>query len=406
MSDPRDTGIPAGATDTPPPALVIAEDAPAYGVVRRGGASGGPNGAAAVGAALSLDHVADHYRRYPGELITFYTRVRVLQPVDGFSLQVFLPAGVEVDSYQSSDPLRLPMVGERMVTPAREPRMLPGADGEPFPVALPDRSTEGATQRAPMLTWQVADAQEAGAVHTFVTAALVLPTPKPVNARSTAALTVLGRQTDAEQEPLSETVEFAVETKGHYLSYLPALFEQDEFMTRFLMLFESFWGPIDRQIANVEHYFDPDLTPPEFLPWLAGWFNLVLDDSLDEEQCRELLGMVMWLYRRRGTRVALQRYLEILTRNPVEIIEHRARNLALGRGARLGVGVALGTGNRPHTFTVQVRLTPIAPPPGFEGEAAEREVARLEAKRRALLERVITAEKPAHASYRLEILSE
>jgi phage tail-like protein len=404
MSDPRDAGIPAGATDTPPAAPVIAEDAPAYDMVHRGGASGRPHGAAAVGAALSLDHVADHYRRYPGELITFYTRVRVLQPVDGFLLQVFLPAGVEVDGYQASDPLRLPMVGERTVTPTREPLMLPGADGEPFPVALPDRFTEGATRTAPMLTWEVAEAQEAGAIHTFVTAALVLPTPKPGNVRSTAVLTV--RQADAEQEAISETVEFAVETKGRYLSYLPALYEQDDFMTRFLMLFESFWAPIDHQIAHLEHYFDPDLTPPEFLPWLAGWFNLVLDDSLDEGQRRELLGMVMWLYRRRGTRVALQRYLEILTRNPVEIIERRARNFSLGRGARLGVGVALGTGNRPHTFTVQVRLAPIAPPPGFEGEAAEREAARLEAKRRALLHRVIMAEKPAHAGYHLEILGE
>ena len=49
-------------------------------------------------------------------------------------------------------------------------------------------------------------------------------------------------------------------------------------------------------------------------------------------------------YRRRGTRVALQCYLEIFTEQPVEILEKRAKNMALGSKARLGVGVALGVG--------------------------------------------------------------
>lgn len=401
MSDPMDAGITPGATSVPPPVVVL-DDAPAgYGMARRDGARSAPDASPGAGVALGLDHVVDHYRRYPGELVTFYTRVRVLQAVTGFTLQIFLPPGVEVDSYQADNVAWLPLLGERQVTQAREPLLLPGADGEPFPLALPDRDGGGAAQTAPLLTWEVAEAQEAGAVYTFVTSALVLPATKPVSLRSTAALTA---PAFAAQEPITETVEFAVETKSRYLNYLPALYEQDDFMSRFLMLFESFWAPIDRQIEGIEHYFDPDLTPKEFLPWLAGWFNLTLDESLAEDQRRELLGIVMWLYRRRGTRVALQRYLEILTRNPVEISERRARNFVLGRGAQLGVGVALGTANQPHTFTVQVRLAPLTPPPGLVGEAAAREVARLEAKRRALIERVILAEKPAHTSYRLEIL--
>jgi P2-related tail formation protein len=130
----------------------------------------------------------------------------------------------------------------------------------------------------------------------------------------------------------------------------------------------------------------------------------MLDDNWSEAQQRELLNSIMWLYRRRGTRVALQRYLEIFTGQPVEILERRAKNMALGKMARLGVGVALGTSNMPHTFSVKLRLRPVVAPDDLAEEAAAREVARLEKQRLAVISRMIMAEKPAHTSYKLEIL--
>jgi phage tail-like protein len=169
------------------------------------------------------------------------------------------------------------------------------------------------------------------------------------------------------------------------------------------MLFERYWRAIDQHLNGMHNYFDPDLTPARFLPWLASWFDLVLDHFWNEAQQRELLNNVMWLYRRRGTRVAMQRYLEIFTRHPVEISEKRARNMTLGKQGRLGVGVALGTGNMPHTFTVKLQLDPIEPPTDLDEEAAAKEVARLEKQRLALVHRMIMGEKPAHTSYRLEI---
>jgi phage tail-like protein len=218
---------------------------------------------------------------------------------------------------------------------------------------------------------------------------------------STATLAVVdGEMTNTVS---SSTATVAIYRGGRYLEYLPSVYESDTFMGRFLMLFESFWGPIEQQISSIDNYFDPDLTPARFLPWLASWFDLVLDEHWSESQQRELLNTVMWLYRRRGTRVSLQRYLEIFTQHPVEILEKRAKNMALGPRARLGVGVALGTGNMPHTFTVRLQLPAIQPPADLEEEAATREVARLEKQRRSLIERLIVAEKPAHTSYRLEI---
>jgi phage tail-like protein len=251
------------------------------------------------------------------------------------------------------------------------------------------------------MVWRVLEPQEAGVTFDFVVTSLVLPVQHDLNLLSTAFLEVLGDEAGPVVD--SESLALAVYHSGRYLEYLPSLYEQDDFMGRFLMLFESFWRPIEQQIGEIHNYFDPDMTPARFLPWLASWFDLVLDDNWSEAQQRELLNSVIWIYRRRGTRVALQRYLEIFTQEPVEILEKRAKNMTLGSMSRLGVGVALGTSNQPHTFTVKLRLRPIPPPADLDEAAAGREVERLEKQRRALIHRMIMAEKPAHTSYRLEI---
>jgi phage tail-like protein len=354
-------------------------------------------------AAISVDHVSDFSRRYPGEQITFFTRVTVRSAVPGFTVRVQVPAGLEIDSYQSSTEGAMPVFFTVMEPGARELVMLPGPDGDPFPVRVPGQPTRAIEPVRPAqdMVWRVLEPQEAGTSHEFSVSAVVLPIHQDAMYHSTATLAVV--EGDDALEISTATASLAVYRGGRYLEYLPSLYEQDSFMGRFLMLFESFWAPIDQQISSIHNYFDPDLTPARFLPWLASWFDLTLDEFWNEDQQRELLNSVMWLYRRRGTRVALQRYLEIFTQEPVEILEKRAKNMTLGNKARLGVGVALGTGNMPHTFTVKLKLRPIPPPADLDAEGAAREVERLEKQRLSLINRMIVAEKPAHTSYRLEI---
>jgi phage tail-like protein len=363
-------------------------------------------------AAVTVEHVADFTRRYPGEQVTFFTRVNIRAAIPGFSLRVHVPAGLEIDNYYASVDGnvvegKMPLFLTVMEPGERELVMLPGPDGEPFPVRVPHQPTRAIepTRPAQDMIWQVLEPQEAGMTYEYVVSGVVRPIQKDSMLHCTATLSVVdGESSENTETVASATASVALYRSGRYLEYLPSLYEQDDFMGRFLMLFESFWGPIDQQISSIHNYFDPDLTPPRFLPWLASWFDLVLDDHWSESQQRELLNSVIWLYRRRGTRAALQRYLEIFTQRPVEILEKRAKNLTLGSRARLGVGVALGTGNMPHTFTVKVQLRPITPPPDMDEEAAAAEVARLEKQRLELIHRMIMAEKPAHTSYRLEVV--
>jgi phage tail-like protein len=367
-------------------------------------------------AALSVEHVADANRRYPGERVTLYTRVNIKSAVAGFSVRVQMPAGLEIDTYSSNNAGLMPLFLSVMEAGARELVMLPGPNGDPFPVRIPNQPTRAIepTRMAQDMIWRVMEPQEAGAQHEFAVTCVVLPVHKDAMLHSTAFLSVVDGQNSTENSTENGGVSevqvstaaatIAIYRAGSYLEYLPSLYEEDSFMGRFLMLFESFWRPIDQQISGIHNYFDPDLTPARFLPWLASWFDLALDEFWSESQQRELLNSVMWLYRRRGTRVALQRYLEIFTQHPVEILEKRAKNMTLGNKARLGVGVALGTSNMPHTFTVKLQLNEITPPDGMDAERATREIARLEKQRLALIHRMILSEKPAHTSYRLEII--
>ena len=149
---------------------------------------------------------------------------------------------------------------------------------------------------------------------------------------------------DDDDPPAAESVEILVVGKGRYMRYLPRIYqEQDELMGRFVMLFESFWAPIESQIDVMPLYFDPALTPLKLLPWLATWVDLALDDHWPEAKRRQLLKAAVGLYRKRGTRRGLQEYLEIYTGAQVQISEHGAHNFLLGPEARLGPGVALGT---------------------------------------------------------------
>lgn len=63
-----------------------------------------------------------------------------------------------------------------------------------------------------------------------------------------------------------------------YLQYLPAIYRDNMFLGRFLCIMESVMKPIEGIIDNIACYFDPYLTPEEFLPWLAGWVGLTQDE--------------------------------------------------------------------------------------------------------------------------------
>ncbi|MEJ2209157.1 MAG: phage tail protein [Anaerolineae bacterium] len=326
-----------------------------------------PRELAAGPAPVAVAHVADFYRRYPGEIVTFYTRVEVTPSLSSFCLRVILPAGLSITDYEAIDSRAMPRFAHH--------------DG-------------GNT-----LIWNVERQAEDPTSYEYRVAARIEPAQSDLVLESHAVLT-----SGPEDEPshrATETAAVALSTQGRYLKYLPAIYRDDDFMGRLLMLFESFWAPIEHQIGDMSLYFDPRLAPPEFLPWLASWINLVLDERWPMDKRRRLLRAATALYRRRGTRQGLEEYLEIYTGARPQIVEHRAHNFCLGRGARLGPGIALGRDNEPHTFTVRVDCTHLLRRPQADGDE---DLGREQTRRR--IEAIIEAEKPAHTGYSLRLEAE
>jgi len=109
-----------------------------------------------------------------------------------------------------------------------------------------------------------------------------------------------------------------------YLRFLPPIYAENdksrEFLERFLALFGSILGDVQENINDLSKLFDPYATPALFLPWLANWLALDLDEDWSESQLRDAISQAFQLQSLRGTVKGMQRYLK-LYRNVDAIIE-------------------------------------------------------------------------------------
>lgn len=161
--------------------------------------------------------------------------------------------------------------------------------------------------------------------------------------------------------------------RSSYLQYLPAIYGRNDFMARYLLIFEAILAPIERTIANVPDVFDPATAPADVLPWLGSWLGVVMDESWPEERRRDLIRDAAELYRWRGTPRGLTQYIRVVTGFEPEIIEPTLSEISASRG-------------QAFRFTVRLRV-----PRGT----------RLD---RPAIQRVIDAEKPAFAVGVLEVV--
>lgn len=172
--------------------------------------------------------------------------------------------------------------------------------------------------------------------------------------------------------------------ESSYLQYLPALYQDDEFMGQFLLIFEDTMKSIENTINNMALYFDPLLTPESLLPWLASWVNLVLNPAWPLERRRVLVKSAASLYRLRGTKLGLSEYLRICTGSVPEISEY-IQGMTLDEDNRLGENTRLGSSGTGHHFTVSIELD------GENGIDVD------------AIRSIIDSQKPAHTVYSLEV---
>jgi phage tail-like protein len=187
--------------------------------------------------------------------------------------------------------------------------------------------------------------------------------------------------------------------EANLLRYLPAIYteaardrrepytpyEDPPFIGRFLRGFEDALEPQRLLLDRIEALFDSEAAPADFLPWLATWVALVLDENWPELKRRRLIREAVELYRWRGTRKGLSRYLEIYTGIVPEIDDQPFEGMRLGPNSLLGKNTTLG-GVAPHTFVITLAVS--------DRRSINEQIVR----------DIIESEKPAHTGYALNIV--
>lgn len=112
-----------------------------------------------------------------------------------------------------------------------------------------------------------------------------------------------------------------LETPWPLVEQLPGIYQEDDFARRLTMAFDEVSAPIFTTLDCIDAYFDPWLTPPDVLEWLASWVGVAFDELLPLERRRLLTSEAVSLYRVRGTALGLAQYLAIVTGVEVEIEE-------------------------------------------------------------------------------------
>ncbi len=158
------------------------------------------------------------------------------------------------------------------------------------------------------------------------------------------------------EPPESRSIDLMVKSQAEYMKFLPEVYSYDDFVNRLLMMFESFWKPINQQISQSENIYDPDLTPESFLYWLASWVGMEIDDSFPKDRIRTLIRNAIPFLHSRGTANSLKLFLEMYSGAKVNITERKAHNMVIGGVMGIGDGLALGMENKPNTVFIDMTV--------------------------------------------------
>jgi len=163
-------------------------------------------------------------------------------------------------------------------------------------------------------------------------------------------------------------------------SELPAVYqEEDPFSVRLVEAFDAELAPIIATLDNLSAYFDPRLTPEDFLGWLGSWVALELDETWGVARRRAAILAAVDVLRRRGTAAGLADELRLATDGPVEVIESGGSAWSLDPMSPM-VGSP--------ELALLIRVLAVDP--------SQVDVDRLD--------RVVRSAKPAHVPHRIEVV--
>lgn len=102
---------------------------------------------------------------------------------------------------------------------------------------------------------------------------------------------------------------------------LPGIYQEDVLAQALTRVFDDILAPVISTLDNLEAYFDPALTPDDFLEWLTGWVGILPDETWPIERRRALVALAVQLYRKRGTAAGLAMHVRLLGAGDVEVAD-------------------------------------------------------------------------------------
>ena len=188
-----------------------------------------------------------------------------------------------------------------------------------------------------------------------------------------------------------------------YLEHLPAIYRRSDAVGRNLVrdlcfLFEHMFDSVDINLTDGWRFYDPHVTPIEFLTWLSGWTAFSLDLDWPEAEKRALIKRAVDLYRIRGTKRGLTLFLRLFTGHEPDIDENtwpfkgfRVEGEGAEEGARVGLdSVVMPPVDLAHCFVVTM-------PMKYETVTPDMVIR---------IHQIIQMEKPAHTHYYLRFAEE
>ena len=188
-----------------------------------------------------------------------------------------------------------------------------------------------------------------------------------------------------------------------YLENLPAIYRRSDAVGRNLVrdlcfLFEHMFDSVEVNLNDGWRFYDPHVTPTEFLTWLSGWTAFSLDLDWPEAEKRALIKRAVDLYRIRGTKRGLMLFLRLFTGHEPDIDENTWPFKGFrveGEGAEIGARVGLDSVIMPpvdlaHCFVVTMPIK-------YETVSSDMIIR---------IHQIIHMEKPAHTHYYLRFAEE
>jgi phage tail-like protein len=104
------------------------------------------------------------------------------------------------------------------------------------------------------------------------------------------------------------------------LHQLPVGMAEDDFLFRFVSIFQRVSDTVVHQIDTLPHMFDPTVAPAPMVQTMAQWLGVNwLDSSLDVRLQRKIVMSYSELIQWRGTKRGLQQLLELLSDGPATV---------------------------------------------------------------------------------------